>query len=305
MKAALLAATAASLFLLACGGSKKPAEAPGKNAAVKLPDDVKSLEKTLSPTAPSASSPSASAAGDADVFEVTGDFVPPVRSEMATRFPGRVGRILTDAGARVTAGQPMLELESNYLKLDLERAEAEVSRTKAALTESERDWGRKKDLLAKGSVSQAAFDRSEAAFEQAKAARAAAETAHSLATQRLSDSVLRSPIDGVVLERRTDVGQHLAEATIAFVVVQTAPLKLRFRVPERWLGAVTAGAPVRAKVDPYPDETFTGKVSVIVPAIDPASRTFTVEALFPNADGRLRPGLFARVSLDVKRPAKS
>ena len=81
--------------------------------------------------------------------------------------------------------------------------------------------------------------------------------------------------------------------------MQTAPLKLRFRVPERSLGTVSAGAAVRATVDPYPGETFEGKVSVVVPALDPASRTFAVEALFPNRDGRLRPGLFARVSLDL------
>ena len=85
---------------------------------------------------------------------------------------------------------------------------------------------------------------------------------------------------------------------MTFVVVQTAPLKLRFRVPERFLGAAERGAKVRATVDPYPGETFDGTVSVVVPALDPASRTFAVEALFPNRDGRLRPGLFARVELE-------
>ena len=127
----------------------------------------------------------------------------------------------------------------------------------------------------------------------------AIEAGLDLARQRLADAVLLSPIDGVVLERRTDVGERLSEGTVTFVVVQTAPLKLRFRVPERYLGAAEKGAKVRATVDPYPGERFEGTVSVVVGAMDPASRTFAVEALFANRDGRLRPGLFARVELEL------
>jgi membrane fusion protein (multidrug efflux system) len=80
-------------------------------------------------------------------------------------------------------------------------------------------------------------------------------------------------------------------------VEQTAPLKLRFRVPERYLATVEVGLPVAARVDPYPEETFDGKVSLVGGSVDPSSRTFLAEAEFPNRDGRLRPGLFARVEL--------
>ncbi len=99
----------------------------------------------------------------------------------------------------------------------------------------------------------------------------------------------------MVAERRTDVGEHLGEAGVAFVVIQTAPLKLRFTVPERMLAPIHPGQTVSAKVDPYPGESFTGKVTAVGGVIDPTSRTMFVEAEFPNQDGRLRPGLFARV----------
>jgi multidrug efflux pump subunit AcrA (membrane-fusion protein) len=82
---------------------------------------------------------------------------------------------------------------------------------------------------------------------------------------------------------------------VAFVLEQLAPLKLRFRVPERYLAAVREGQPVSASVDPYPGQVFAGRISVVGDAIDPATRTFLVEAEFPNHDDRLRPGLFARV----------
>lgn len=298
---ALLAALPFVLALAACG-RKGPEAAPKEGAApAPLPDDVKPLESVLSP-APAESG--AKATADERVLLATGEFIPLVRSELVARVTGRVAKVLVDEGARVSEGQPMLTLETDYLKLDVARAEAEAARAAALLADAERDFARKKELVGKESVSQAAFERSQAAFEGAKASRLGAQAGLDLAKQRLSDAVLRSPIDGVVLEKRADVGERLSEGTVTFVVVQTAPLKLRFRIPERFLGAAVHGAKVRATVDPYPGETFDGTVSVVVPALDPASRTFAVEALLPNRDGRLRPGLFARVELDRAAPKR-
>ncbi len=294
---AALAALPLVLALSGCG-PKGPVAAPKETTPAALPDDVKPLETAL---APSPDAGPAAASADERVLLATGEFIPLVRSELVARVTGRVAQVLVDEGARVAMGQPLLTLETEYLRLDAARAEAEVARAAAVLADAERDFGRKKELVAKESVAPAAFERSQAAFEGAKASRLGAQAGLDLAKQRLSDAVLRSPIDGVVLEKRVDVGERLSEGTVTFVVVQTAPLKLRFRVPERFLGAAERGAKVRATVDPYPGETFDGSVSVVVAALDPASRTFAVEALFPNRDGRLRPGLFARVELE--RPA--
>ena len=95
--------------------------------------------------------------------------------------------------------------------------------------------------------------------------------------------------------RRTDVGERLGEGSVAFVVEQTAPLKLKFRVPERYLAAVKVGQAVKATVDPYPDTEFEGTLSLVGGSVDAAARTFLAEAEFPNRDGRLRPGLFAHL----------
>lgn len=293
MKARLLAVSLAALLAAACGGRKAEGPRAAAPPSPTVPPDVKELEGAL---ARAAATPAADEA--AGVLRATGELVPPVRSELSARLTGRVGKVLVDEGARVTAGQPMLELEDTYLRLEDERAAAEESRAEAAFADAERDHARKKDLLSRGSVAPAAYDRSESAYLQAKAALAAARAARSLARQRLADAVLRSPIDGVVLARKTDVGERVSEGTVTFVVVQTAPLKLRFRLPERFLGEVVPGASVRARVDPYPDEVFTGRVAVVVGAVERESRTFAVEAAFENRDGRLQPGLFARVELD-------
>jgi membrane fusion protein (multidrug efflux system) len=199
----------------------------------------------------------------------------------------------------VRKGQPLLQLETEYLKLDLARAEADLRRAEAAARDAQRDLERKTGLARKGSVAPATFDRSQAGAEQADAARQAARTALDFARQRMADATLVSPVDGVVAQRRTDVGERLTEGTPAFVVEQTAPLKLRFRVPERYLGQARKGLAVRATVDAFPGEAFDGKVSLVGGSVDPQTRTFLVEAEFPNRDRRLRPGQFARVELDL------
>jgi RND family efflux transporter MFP subunit len=319
----LLASALLLVGLAGCGHSNPPAAqaaasdpATATEAAPALPSDVSPVAGIAKPTA-SAADNSANPAGanesagtsastpgsdDAEAggrVAATGELVSPVRSELAMRLPGRVGRVFVDEGARVHRGQPLLELETEYLKLDLQRADADVTRAHAASQDAERDLGRKKELIAKSSVSQAAYDRSGSAYDSAKAAEQSAVVARDLARQRLADAVLRSPIDGVVAEKRTDVGQRLGDNTVAFVVAQTSPLKLRFKLPERYLSAVHRGQAVTASVDPYPREPFRGQVTLVGGVVDPATRSFNVETEFANRDGRLQPGLFARVELQV------
>jgi RND family efflux transporter MFP subunit len=148
-------------------------------------------------------------------------------------------------------------------------------------------------------VARAAYDRSQSNFQAAQAGVEAAQADRDLARQKLADAVLHSPITGVVAERKTAAGERLGDATVAFVLVQTSPLKLRFQLPERYLARVRRGQAVRATVDPYPGKTFTGRVSVIGGVVDPQTRTVAVETEFPNSDGRLSPGLFARVEIDL------
>ena len=226
---------------------------------------------------------------------ITGEFVSPVRSEVAAKIIGRVSRMYVDEGARVTRGQPLLQLETDYLRLNLRAAEAQTAQARAAMDEAQRDLARKKDLVAKGSIPQATYDRSQAMYEQGRAAHAGASAQAALLRQQIGDSTVRSPINGVVESKRTDVGQKLGDGGVAFVIVQTSPIRLRFSIPERYLGKVRPGQVVTARVDPYPDEAFNGTVKTVGGVIDPRTRTMFAEAEFPNRDGRLRPGLFARV----------
>jgi membrane fusion protein (multidrug efflux system) len=291
---ALLAALAAA-SLAACSRPGASATPSASATPPPLPADVRGVAAVASPP-PAEAGAAVDTAGSR--LALTGEFVAHVRSDLVPRTGGRVGQVFVDEGQAVRKGQPLLQLETEYLKLDVARAEAELRRAEAAATDAGRDLERKRGLAQKGSVSQATFDRSQAGADQADAARQAARAALDLARQRLADATLTSPVDGVVAERRTDVGERLTEGTVAFVIEQTAPLKLRVRVPERYLGSIRRGAPVRASVESFPGEAFRGAVSLVGGSVDPQTRTFLVEADFANRDGRLRPGQFARVETD-------
>lgn len=286
-----------SLALFACGGdeSKAATETTASSstaAAPELPADVQAISTAVTATAETSATASQA---DPSTYSATGEFVSPVRSELSPKLPGRVAKLYVDEGSRVSRGQAVLELETDYTRLHLQSANAEVARAKAALDEAARDLERKKGLIAKDSIPKATYDRSQAMYEQASAAHQAAAAQAALLRQQVGDSTLRSPVDGIIAEKRTDVGARLGDGGVAFVVVQLSPLKLRFAVPERYLGRINRGDRVTATVDPYPNEKFEGTVKTIGGVIDPKTRTMFAEAEFANRDGRLRPGLFARV----------
>ena len=269
-----------------------------------LPADVAKVSDAVNtPSATTATDTTGAqiAAESGGTIIATGEFVSPVRSEIAAKIPGRVARMYVDEGSRFLRGDALLALETEYTRLNLQKADADAQRAAAAEQDAARDLDRKKELIAKQSIPQATYDRTQAAYDQAKAMRASAIAQSSIFKQQLADSVLRSPIDGVVAEKRTDVGQRLGDNTVALVLVQISPLKLRFRVPEKDLAQVHQGQTVKATVDPYPNQVFEGRVTTVGGVIDPSTRSFFVETEFPNRDGRLKPGLFARVEMAPAR----
>ena len=305
MKRSILVLTL--LALVACGKKDGPAATDTNKPAPELPKDVQSVAAAATSSSNSGGegtaapqSPTSVASETNGAIVATGEFVSPVRSELAVKTPGRVAKMFVDEGSHVAKGQPILELESDYLRLNLDRANADIARAKAAEDDARRDLDRKKDLIAKDSIPRATYDRSQSAYDQSVAMRQSAAAQAALLRQQIDDATLRSPIDGVVAEKRADVGERLGDNSVAVVVMQTSPLKLRFKVPERYLASVHAGDSVKATVDPYPNQVFQGKVTTVGGVVDSATRSFLVETEFANGDGKLKPGLFARVEMNAR-----
>jgi RND family efflux transporter MFP subunit len=297
MKKTIALTFVTALLLTACSPEAPTAATPV--AATTLPADVRDLAKKKVED----SRPRLSPTGEAPVLHettpaalaATGELISPMRSQVAPKQPGRVAAVYVREGARVRAGQPLVAFETDYLRLDLRRAEAELARANAMESDAARDLDRKRELVASESVSRATFDRSRTAYESAVAARQAASAVVATIRQRLDDTILRAPFDGAVESRTVNVGERIGDGS-AFVIVQTSPLKLRFRLPEQYLGSVREGQVVNATTDAY-GTPFKARITTIGGVIDPATRTLMAEADVDNADGRLRPGMFARVNI--------
>lgn len=294
----------ASLTLAACSGKPEPvsetATVPTEQAP--LPADVQQVAADLK-ASPDATADGGSSEAQTSVIEATGELTSPVVSELVIRNPGRVAAVFAEEGDRVRRGQRLLALETQYLEPEVARAEAELARARAVATEAESDFGRKETLLAKNAIPQSLYDRSKANRDQSAAAVEAARVQLDLTRQRLADAVLVSPIDGFVAERRADVGERLTDVSVAFVLMQLSPLELRFQLAERYLSRVKEGQAVLARFDALPGEVFRGTLSRVGRRIETNSRTFSAEAVIANPDGRLRPGLFARVELSAESGA--
>jgi RND family efflux transporter MFP subunit len=150
-------------------------------------------------------------------------------------------------------------------------------------------------------VAEAQLASEESAVRVAEAELRRREAATGLARKKLTDATLRSPIDGAVARRHVNPGEFLAGNAAVYTIVQGDPLKWSGTVAEHAALQVRPGQVVRLRADTVPDRSFTGQVTRVSPAVDVSSRTALLEARVPNREGRLKPGLFARGVIALRR----
>ena len=131
------------------------------------------------------------------------------------------------------------------------------------------------------------------AIQTAQAEVESQRAAAALAEKAVADTVIRAPYSGYVSDRPIAVGEYVTPSSVVATILLTNPLKLQLQVPELDAPKVQVGMPVSASVDAYPDRKFAGRVTALNPAVDPASRSFTVEVAIENPDNALRSGMFA------------
>jgi len=126
-----------------------------------------------------------------------------------------------------------------------------------------------------------------------------------LGEARLGKLRILAPFDGTVGLRKISIGDYVSKGTEIVNLEQTNPLKVDFRVPEVFLPAVRTEQKIGVSVDAFPDTVFEGTVFAIDPAVDAAGRAVVIRARIDNEDGRLRPGLFGRVTLELSERAEA
>ena len=204
-----------------------------------------------------------------------------------------------DIGAKVKEGQVLAEIEAPDVDAQLRQATASLTQAKSNLEIANLNFERQKDLLAKKVASQQEFDQNRTNVDAMKAAVAAGEANVQNLTVQKNFQQIKSPFDGVVTRRSTDVGALISASggQELFRVARTDTLRGYVYVPQAYAAFVREGGTAFLDFTEFPGEKIPGKVAHIAGAIDPATRTLQTEIQVDNQEGRLFPGAFANIHL--------
>lgn len=198
---------------------------------------------------------------------------------------GLISRIHFEEGGRVSAGQPLFSLDASLAQASLNEAEAN-------LENSRRANARAAELAESQLIARSDYDQTRANFAVDQARVASARTS-------VSKMTLRAPFSGRIGLREVSVGDFVSVGQDLVTLVRMDPIEVDFSLPEGALPQIDVGQKVSVTVDAFPGETFGGTVVAIAPVIDANSRSVQLRAQVPNPDFRLRPGQFARLTLDT------
>lgn len=212
---------------------------------------------------------------------------------VSSEIPGRLEDIHFQEGQPVEKGAPLFTLDESVYRAQLADAEAKLKL-------AEQTYNRTSQLFSnKYATAQSA--------DEAASNLAVGQASVELAGVQLEKTKIVAPFSGIVGLRQVSVGEYVTAGRALVNLEAIDPVKADFRVPEKFLPAIHVGQSIRIRVDAFPGDSFDGKVYAIDPRIDVAGRSLLVRAVVPNADRRLRPGLFARVTvlLQLKEDALS
>ncbi|MGD9501911.1 MAG: efflux RND transporter periplasmic adaptor subunit, partial [Methyloceanibacter sp.] len=212
---------------------------------------------------------------------------------ISSEIPGRLKEIHFQEGQPVEKGAALFTLDDSVYRAQLADAEAKLKLAEQTHKRTSQLFSNK-------------YATAQSADETASNL-AVSTAAVELARVQLDKAHIAAPFAGIVGLRNVSVGEYISAGQALVNLEAIDPVKADFRVPEKFLPAIRVGQTIRIKVDAYPDENFEGKVYAIDPHLDVSGRSLLVRAVIPNADKRLRPGLFARVTvlLELKEAALS
>ncbi|MCX5847103.1 MAG: efflux RND transporter periplasmic adaptor subunit [Deltaproteobacteria bacterium] len=229
--------------------------------------------------------------------ETIGSLKPNEEVIVSSEVDGIVKNLRVNEGSSVSKGMVLVEINETDYRLEVNRADAALRQAKASLANAKLEYERKASLYKEELVTKQQFDDISARLALADGELDRAKASLSLAKEKLSKTKIYSPLEGIVREKRLTKGDYVRNGSQLLWIVQTDPLKLSFTVPEKDMGKLKIGQDVLFKVDTYPDTEFKGRLGTIYPSLEEKTRTLQVEALVPNHDNRLKPGLFAKVTL--------
>ena len=198
------------------------------------------------------------------------------KNNIAPQSPSRIQKIYVEVGDFVRAGQIVAKMD-----------EVSLNQSKLSMANDSLEYSRIKKLYEQGGVSKSDFDAMELKYNVTR----------SQYQNLLENTILRSPVSGVITARNYDQGDMYGGLPI-YVVEQITPVKLYVGISEMDYTRVKKNDTVTLTADALPGKTFTGRIARIYPTIDAATHTFTAEVNVANSDRLLRPGMYARVTVN-------
>ncbi len=199
-----------------------------------------------------------------------------VKNNIAPSSIVRIEKIFVEVGDHVNKGQKLVQMDASNLK-----------QMKAQLDNQKIEFSRIDELYKVGGASKSEWD----------AKKMSLDVMHTSYRNLLQNTSLTSPISGVVTVRNYDSGDMYSGTNPVLTVEKITPVKLVINVSEDNFTKVKKGMQTKIKLDVYGDEEFSGKVTLIHPTVDNTTRTFPVEITVANGNQKVRPGMFARVTI--------
>ena len=216
---------------------------------------------------------------------------------VSAEVEGVLRSVKVEEGTQVSKGMLLAAIDDSDYSLEVKRAEAALRQAEATLENTRLEHKRKDALFQEELVTKQQYDDVVTRLSLADAEVERAKASLSLARLKLAKTKITSPLACVVKEKRVSAGDFVKNGTPLFVIIQPNPIKLRFTVPEKDVGRLKMHQEVILKVDGFPGSEFKGKVNIVFPNVEEKTRTLQIEALVPNNNGILKPGLFAKVIL--------
>lgn len=247
----------------------------------------------------------------AETFEETVSGIGSLESPEVVQIKPEINALVEEVhareGSKVSPGQLLYTLDAKTIQNELDSARAELQRAGAELENTESTHERFRRLFESRTISREEYEERLTAFRTAQAEVTRLKAQVQLMQERLDDSVIRAPMDGVIAEHQVDPGDYVEAGETLVVLYRINPLEISFRIPEAYMDRVKPGQRVHVELTTGTIPEHEGEVSFVSPNIDQATRKFLVKARVANSDEALKPGAFASaaVVLNVRedRPA--
>ncbi|MCB1743757.1 MAG: efflux RND transporter periplasmic adaptor subunit [Gammaproteobacteria bacterium] len=234
-----------------------------------------------------------------EALNLTGSLSSPRAARLAPAVAGHVVRVNVDVGARVQAGETLMELDGELAQLELAQARAAEREAQTELAEARRRLQEGRRLARNQSFAETEVRGREAEVARLEAVLERLRAVSAYDAALVARHSLVAPFAGVVAHRNAEVGEWVGTDTRVLELVAVDALHLNLQVPQAYFGRLSARTPVSVSVDARPDMRVDAVLSDIVPVSDPTARTFLVRALLDNEDGGLTPGMSARATLRI------